>query len=183
MNKLIIVDGIQAVGKTTFCKSLNKPVIHGLSYLGYNISTYLNFSREKRLYDGFYSIYKAVIENINKNVVIDRSILSSLYFARNYKIKLEIPNELINNLKLNFSNKPMLIYYLYAKPKTILERRLKRFTEIKNLPLNREIKYKLDICKNSSLYSIEQELDNFNEIIQYSTEKFNFIKIKKINLE
>ena len=183
MNKLILVDGIQAVGKTTFCKSLNKPVIHGLSYLSYDITTYLNFSRKKRIYDGFNSICKAIIENIDKNVIIDRSILSSLYFAGGYEEQLKI----LKSKKLYFlyeSYKQLFtIYYLYAKPETILKRRVKRYEELKNLPLNKEILYKLDICKKSSINSIKQEKNKFDSVVEITKKKFPLISIKKINLE
>lgn len=183
MSKLILVDGIQAVGKTTFCKSLNKPVIHGLSYLGYDISTYLNFNQKRQLHDGLNSICKAISENIDKNVIIDRSILSSLYFAGGYEEQLKI----FKNKKIYFlyeSYKQLFaIYYLYAKPETILKRRVKRYEELKNLPLNKEILYKLDICKKSSINSIKQEINKFDDVIEITKKKFPLINIKKINLE
>lgn len=127
-SKLIVVEGAQGAGKTTFTDYLR----YSLSYTnlyrlcGTSDSSITGLEKAKKMYDNLLE-YMKKLENTSVNLVFDRTFFTEEIYCRLGK-KAYSFTDVYNKLLDEFSKLDFEIYYLtlYVEDEKVFEERLKR---------------------------------------------------------
>ena len=127
-SKLIVVEGAQGAGKTTFTDYLR----YSLSYTnlyrlcGTSDSSITCLEKAKKMYDNLLE-YMKKLENTSVNLVFDRTFFTEEIYCRLGK-KAYSFTDVYNKLLDEFSKLDFEIYYLtlYVEDEKVFEERLKR---------------------------------------------------------
>lgn len=170
-SKLIVVEGAQGAGKTTYTDYLR----YSLSYTnlyrlsGTSDSSKTGLSKAKSMYETLLDYIKK-LENTSINLVFDRTFFTEEVYCRLGKKEYSF-TEVYNNLLEEFSKLDFDIYYitLYLENEKVFEERL-----------NREGKAEFKASKFSAENSISQQ----HEYLKMSNEiKEKYPNIKVINIK
>lgn len=155
---MIIIEGIDGVGKTTIAEELEK-----FGYTRYHL-TY-----EEKSEDGYLNILKKDIDRL----VLDRSFVSELVYGpilRNYS---RINKTQTENIIRQYQKAQTKMIYLKATKATLLKR---RENDIEDLSMLQEYYDKL----NSSYDKIMQILNRYFSIIEIDTSEISTSEVVKI---
>ncbi len=155
---MIIIEGIDGVGKTTIAEELEK-----IGYTRYHL-TY-----EEKSEDGYLNILKKDIDRL----VLDRSFVSELVYGpilRNYS---RINKTQTENIIRQYQRAHTKMIYLKATKATLLRR---RENDIEDLSMLQEYYDKL----NASYDKIMQILGRYFSIIEIDTSEISTAEVVKI---
>ncbi len=170
-SKLIVVEGAQGAGKTTYTDYLR----YSLSYTnlyrlsGTSDSSKTGLSKAKSMYETLLDYIKK-LENTSINLVFDRTFFTEEVYCRLGKKEYSF-TEVYNNLLEEFSKLDFDIYYitLYLEDEKVFEERL-----------NREGKAEFKASK----FSVENSISQQREYLKMANEiKEKYPNIKVINIK
>lgn len=170
-SKLIVVEGAQGAGKTTFTDYIRYSLAYTNLYRLYGTSdtTKTGLDKAKRMYENLLEYIKS-LENTSINLLFDRTFFTEEVYCRLGKKEYSF-TEVYNNLLEQFSKLDFDIYYitLYLEDENVFSERL-----------NREGK----AVFKTSQFGVENSIKQQREYLKIADEiKEKYPNIKVINIK
>ena len=170
-SKLIVVEGAQGAGKTTFTDYIRYSLAYTNLYRLYGTSdtTKTGLDKARKMYENLLEYIKS-LENTSINLLFDRTFFTEEVYCRLGKKEYSF-TEVYNNLLEKFSKLDFDIYYitLYLEDENVFAERL-----------NREGKAEFKTSK----FGVENSISQQKEYLKLANEiKEKYPNIKVINIK